>query len=452
MGVLIMHRGSLRATPYQEWLAEYDGDAVLLASREQLAAHGERLPSAAGRFRHTEEMSDYDHGPPVARRAAELIEEHGLRRIVAVAEVDIGRAAALRDRYDLPGQRAAGAAVYRDKLLMKQAVEAAGIPVAGHRPVGAPDEITAFAAEHGLPVVVKPRTGAGSIGLAVLREEAGLRDFAAARAAAGDLRDTAGEAAWLAERFVPGTMFHIDGMVLDGRVVTLWPSHYRYALAAFAEDPGGRKDVALDPADPMTGRLAAFGERVLCALGGPPDFAFHIEVFHTPDDELVLCEAACRPGGAGIRVMHRAMFGLDPAEVMVRAQLGLPVRPLVDAAAGSAGTDDAGTDAAAGPAGAGSGRAAGGRGGHRLRPRRLAAQLLFMKRAGTVRSLPADDPDRFPWILRSQRFAAVGDRLGPAEHSGDFLLGYVLTAPDGRELDLRLDELESWVSKGLDVG
>jgi S-adenosylmethionine:tRNA ribosyltransferase-isomerase len=84
MSVLIMHRGSFRASPYQRWMAGYEGDAVVLASQEQLAAHGERLPAATGRFRHTEEIPDYDHGPLVARRAAQLIERHGLRRVVAV--------------------------------------------------------------------------------------------------------------------------------------------------------------------------------------------------------------------------------------------------------------------------------------------------------------------------------------------------------------------------------
>jgi biotin carboxylase len=425
MSVLIMHRGTFRTSPYQRWMEGYDGDAVVLASQEQLAAHGERLPAATGRFRHTEEIADYDHGALVARRAAQLIEQHGLRRVVAVGEVDIGRAAALRERYGMPGQDPAGAAVYRDKWLMKKAAEAAGIPVARHRLVSGAGELAAFTADHGLPVVVKPRTGAGSIGLAVLRDAEDTRRFLAAREAAGDYLDPAGEVAWLAERFVPGSMFHIDGVVLEGRVVTLWPSHYRYALAAFAEDLSGRRDVALAPDDPLTGRLTAFGERVLAAFGGPADFSFHIEVFRTPQDELVLCEAACRPGGAGIRDMHRAMFGLDPAETMVRAQLGLPP----DAKAGGATAVH----------------------GARLRPRQLAAQLLFMKRAGTVHALPADDPARFPWVLRSQLFAARGDRLGAAEHSGDFLLAYVLAAPDGGALELRLDELESWCAKGLDV-
>jgi hypothetical protein len=355
----------------------------------------------------------------VTRRAAQLVEQHGLRRVVAVGEVDIGRAAALRERYGMPGQHSVGASVYRDKWLMKKAAGAAGIPVAGHRLVAGPQEVLAFGERAGYPFVVKPRAGAGSIGLAVLRDAEDTGRFLAARAAAGDFRDAAGEPAGLAEQFVPGSMFHIDGVVLDGRIVSLWPSHYRYALSSFAEDLSGRKDVALDPDDPLTGRLTAFGERTLAALGGPADFSFHIEVFRTPDDEFVLCEAACRPGGAGIRDMHRAMFGLDPAETMVRAQLGLP---------------------AAEPAG-----------GQRLRPGRLAAQLLFMRRPGTVHALPGDARARFPWVLSGRLFAAPGDRLGPARHSGDFLAAYVLTAPDGPTLDLRLGELETWCTKDLDV-
>lgn len=426
MSVLILHRGSFRDSPYPRWMEDYDGDAAVLASQEQLSVLGERLPPATGRFRHAEGIPDYDHGPLVAERAARLIEQHGLRRVVAIGEVDIGRAAALRERYGMPGQLSPGAAVYRDKWLMKKAAEAAGVPVARHALVAGPRDVTDYAGHAGYPFVVKPRLGAGSIGLAVLRDHEDMRRFLTARASAGDFRTTAGEAAWLAEHFVAGSMYHIDGIVADGRVITLWPSHYRYALSSYAEDHSGRKDVALDPHDRLTGRLTAFGERVLAALGGPSGFSFHIEVFRTPRDELILCEAACRPGGAGIRDMHRAMFGLDPAETMVRAQLGLPA-PRARGDSGH-GTDDG-----------------------RLLPRQVAGQLLFMKRPGTVRELPGEVPGQFPWVLRGRLFAGVGDRLGAAGHSGDFLASYVLAAPDGHTLDLRLGELEAWCTERLGI-
>ncbi|MFD9129204.1 NikS protein [Kitasatospora sp. NPDC059571] len=414
MTVLILHRGAFAASPYERWLEGYPGDAVLLASHEQLAVHGEELPAPGGRFRHVEALPDYDTGPGVERRAAELVERYGVRRIVALQERDIARSAALRERYGLPGQRPDTVGIYRDKWAMKEAARAAGIPVARYALLRGPEDLAEFAAEHGLPVVVKPRAGAASIGLEILRTGPELAGYLAR----ADLSAGAdGEPGWLAESYVPGSMHHIDGTVLDGRIVSLWPSQYRYALADFGTDRSGRKDVALDPADPLAARLVEFGERVLDAFGGPEHFAFHIEVFVTPDGELVLCEAACRAGGAGIRDVHRVLFGFDPAEVQVRRQLGL-------------GADEL-------PAG-------------RLAPGRLGGQLLLMRRPGTVHAVPTG-VERFPWVVKHTLFAAVGDRLEAARHSSDFLAAFVVAAPDRATLDARLAELDAWCQEGFDI-
>jgi biotin carboxylase len=410
MTALILHRGSLRANPYHHWLDGSGADFVLLGSSEQLALYDEQLPDTAP-YLHAETLPDYDFSPRVAERAAELVREFGVTDIVACQENDIERAAQLRALFGLPGQQPDTAVAYRDKWRMKKAAVAAGIPVAEHALLHAPAELTDFADRHGLPVVVKPRRGAGSIDLAVLRTP---QELAAWRDAAR-YTDGSGEPTWLVEAFVNGSMCHIDGVVLDGEIASLWPSQYTYVLADY-RDRNGRVDIALDPADPMTARLAEFGERVLEAFGGPEHFAFHIEVFRTPEDELVLCEAACRAGGAGVRDVQRAMFGFDPAESPVRRQLGLPV--------GIAG---------------------------RPAPSAIAGQLLFMRRPGVLRRLP--DPAHAPaGVAKYQSFAKVGDRVEEAAHSGDFLAAFVVTGADRADCEARIREVEAWFVAGLEIG
>ncbi|MEU2282441.1 NikS protein [Streptomyces sp. NPDC013178] len=410
MTTLVLHRGSLRATPYERWLADRGEKLVLLCSAEQLALYGEELPTTAP-YLHAEALPDYDHNPRVAERAAELLEEHGVTDIVACHEVDILRAAELRERYGLPGQRPDTALVYRDKWEMKQAALRAGIKVADHALLHTAADLEDFADHHGLPVVVKPRSGAGSIGLAVLR----TREELAAWLGTGHLTGPDGRGEWLAEAFVEGSMCHIDGTVLDGRIATLWPSQYQYALANF-RDRAGRVDIALDAADPLTRRLAEFGERILAAFGGPEHFAFHIEVFHTTDDELVLCEAASRAGGAGVRDVQQALFGFDPMEYPVRRQFGLPA-------------------------------AFEGRGA----PGRIAGQLLFTKRPGVLRALP--DPATLPpGVLKYTTYAEVGQRVPEASHSGDFLAAFVISGADRAECEARIRGAEAWFTAGLDIG
>lgn len=410
MTILVLHRSSLAANPYHTWLAELDEPLVLLASAEQLALLGERLPEHPP-YVHAEALGDYDHGPHVAKRAAELIEEFGVRQIVATQEVDIERAAVLRERFGLPYQRPDTAVAYRDKWEMKRAAIRAGIAVAPHALLRSAADLTAFAGAEGLPVVVKPRRGAGSIGLSVLRSA----EQVAAWGESTELTGADGEPGWLAEAYVSGSMCHIDGVVLDGKLATMWPSQYLYTLADYT-DRKGRVDIALDVHDPMAERLVDFGERLLESFGGPEHFAFHIEVFRTGDDELVLCEAACRAGGAGVRDVQRAMFGFDPAEYPVRRQFGLPV-----AFEG------------------------------RRDPSPLAGQLLFTKRPGILRGLP--DPATMPdAVTRYQHFAQIGDAVPEASHSGDFLAAFIVTGDDRADLQARISEAESWFVEGLDIG
>lgn len=410
MTTLVLHRGSLRANPYEWWLRDHGEKIVLLASAEQLAVFGEELPTGAP-YLYTEAVADYDTGVRVAERAAELIEEFGITDVVACQEFDIERSAVLRERYGLPGQRPDSARVYRDKWEMKLAARRAGIPVADHTLLRSAEDLGWFADRHGLPVVVKPRRGALSVGVAVLR----TREEIAAWPATVELVAPDGEPQWLAEAFVEGSMCHIDGTVLDGRIATMWPSQYQYALADF-RDRKGRVDIALDTTDPLARRLVAFGERVLAAFGGPEHHAFHIEVFHTSDGELVLCEAASRAGGAGVRDVHQVLFGFDPMEYPVRRQLGLPT---------------------------------GAR--ERRDPQRLAGQLLFTKRPGVLRALP--DPTTLPaGVVKYTACAEVGQTVQDASHSGDFLAAFVVTGADRAETEARIRDAETWFRAGLDIG
>jgi hypothetical protein len=412
VSVLILHRGPLEHSPYDEWLADYDGDVLLLASREQLELAGERLPRASG-YRHIEAVSGYDVSGRVELRALELARAHGVRHIVACQERDLERAAQLREILGLPGQRLASATAFRDKVTMKELARAAMVPVAPYAEVECATDLVAFARTHGFPLVVKPRNGGGSVDLRILAGAAELD----ALLAAGPLFGPGQQPNLIVEAFVPGSMCHVDGLVVDGRIVFAWPSQYLYALASFKDDPDGRFDVTLDRDDPLGRRLLALTDRVLEALPGPTHFAFHAEIFHTPDDRLVLCEIACRTGGAQIRDIARTLFGADPTEWWVRAQVGLPLGAVPDA--------------------------------RRLEPAQMAGQLALMKRPGKVVGVPGRPP--FAWVQRSRVFVEPGQVMGEAAFSGDFMAAFVVSAPTRDVTEARLRELETWFAANVAI-
>lgn len=415
MSVLVLHhRGSLAGAPYDRWLDDYDGDVLLLASEQHLRLVGEELPAGSHGYRYLEAVPGYETGGAVEERALELARLHGLRHVVACQERDLERAAQLREILGLPGQTLDSVLPFRDKVLMKDAARAAGIPVAPYRAVECAVDLLAFADEHGFPLVLKPLDSAGSVDVRFLQSAGDLDAFLDG----GFAPYGPHQPNLLVEAYVPGPMCHVDGLVVDGRVVFSWPSQYQFALADFRDDRGGRHDLTLDPDDPLTSRLLDLTDRTLDALPSPRHFAFHAEIFHTPDDRLVLCEIACRTGGAQNREVSRTLFGLDPTECWIRAQLGLPlpVEP--------------------------------GRG--RLEPMSMAGQLSLGKRAGTVMAVPGPPP--FPWVRTARVFVRPGEAMAEPRYSSDLMASFVVAGPDQRTCRERLERLEAWFLDGLVVG
>ncbi|MEU8264756.1 hypothetical protein AB0C02_29570 [Micromonospora sp. NPDC048999] len=402
MSAVILHRGSLSINPYDQWLKDYDGDLFLLAAQEYLDDFGEKLPAPGTGYRYAQAFNGYDHPEPVDQLVLELAREHGVQHIVACQEMVLERAARLRQQLGLPGQTPQSVLAFRDKVVMKRWAEQGGVPVARHRAAHTPEDVRDFAGTYGYPIVLKPRDGAGSIDARILRDAGELDAVLAAGVGLHFPK-------MLVESFVSGPMYHVNGLVIDGKTVFSWPSRYLDVLADFTAG-GSRVDVTLASDDPLTARIVDFNEQVLAAMPGPPHFGFHTEVFHTPDDRLVLCEIASRPGGAAVKEAMRAAFGVDITEMMVRAQLGLPLIGL-----------------SAQP---------------RPEPIMMAGQLLLMKRPGVVRSLP--NGPHFPWVRHYRMLVEQGQRLRASNASSDMLAYMVVVGPDRPTCEARLYEAREW--------
>jgi hypothetical protein len=419
MSVLILHRNPFGPFPYRAWLdgdvpgldggEPYRGDVVVLADRDKIRLAGEEPPDGAGHGFTRLELFDTLDDEAVPERALALAEEHGVTHVVAHHEADVALAAELRERLGLDGAWSADVAPFRDKALMKRLAGQAGIEVAPHTVAGTAAQARDFAERHGFPVVLKHRSGYNSVGLRILADRDELQACLAEAYGDGSRDDL------LVEAYVPGRMCHVDGLVVDGRTVAAWPSQYQYDLASFGADPGPRVDLTLDVDDPLTPRLLALIERTLAALKPEGSrlrtHAFHAEVFHTPDDRLVLCEIAGRSGGAKIREVFETLFGIRLAVHVTRAEAGLPL-PAIEGVPGD---------------------------GAPLRPRCMSGQVLTMKRPGLVRSLPAV-PDE-EWVKGFWLFAEEGQVIAPAAGSADFLTAAVGSAPTRVECERRLRDL-----------
>lgn len=304
--ILILISPRNAGLPFADWLDEERGRLLAVTARGTDPGPG---------LLEVEQVADYTDDTAVRDAARRLCERHDITRVLALAEVDVERAAALRAELDVPGQRPAGARAYRDKVLMKERAAAGGVRVPAFAPVRDETEVLAFMAAHPGPVVVKPRDGSGSTGVAVLDGPADVPSVA----------DQVRSGGHEVEEFVAGRFYHVDALHVDGEPVVSVPSAYTDGGCLSHWTDSGNGSWTLEADDPLHARLTEQTQRLIAALPPAPALFVHAEFFVTDAREIVLCEVAGRVGGTPIPAMLRIVLGLDPRELWSRIECGLPV-------------------------------------------------------------------------------------------------------------------------------
>ncbi|MFB6665749.1 ATP-grasp domain-containing protein [Streptomyces parvus] len=397
--ILILISPRNAGLPFARWLGEERG--------RLLAVTADGVDPGPG-FLAVERVADYTDDTAVHDAVRRIRAHHDVTRVLALAEVDVERAAGLREELGLPGQRPESARAYRDKVLMKEYARAGGIRVPAFAPVHDEAEVLAFMAAHPGPVVVKPRDGSGSTGVAVLHRPED------ARAVAERVRSGGHEA----EEFVTGRFCHVDALHVGGEFVVSVPSVYTDGGCLSHWTDSGNGSWTLEAGDPLHARLVEETRRLVTALPPAPALFVHAEFFVTEAEEIILCEIAGRVGGTPIPAMLTAVLGLDPRELWSRIECGLPVD--LEAVA------------------------------DRARSAPLVANFGLPPRDGRITRVPGQPP------AGTQDFtvlAQAGDDWGGARYrdrkSGDFVATWLVTARTEGELLARVAKSEAEAEAGF---
>src|SRR4051794_25801227 len=123
-------------------------------------------------------------------------------RVVALDDLDLEKAALIREHLRLPGMGESATRYFRDKLAMRKGALTGGVRVPAFTSTTNYVDITRFVDSVSPPWVLKPRLMAGAIGIKKIqtREEAWERIHA--------LSDQ--QSFYLLEQFIPGDIFHVD--------------------------------------------------------------------------------------------------------------------------------------------------------------------------------------------------------------------------------------------------
>ena len=212
-------------------------------------------------------------------------------RLEATVEAHIMAAARAREACSIPGTSVRTAWLCRDKPSMKDVLREGGIPCAQSTAAASADEVRAFAARVGYPLILKPRDAAGASGTHRADDADGLeRAIAATRVDRG--------AAVAVEEFIEGHEGFYDTIAIDGHVAMDFATHYfpnvLEAMRTRWISPQFITTNRLD-SSPHYEELRSMGARVLPLLGIGTS-ATHMEWFFGPKG-LKFSEIGCRPPG-----------------------------------------------------------------------------------------------------------------------------------------------------------
>ncbi len=262
-----------------------------------------------------------------------LAKHRRFERIVALDEFDLDTAALVREHLRVPGMQRSTVRPFRDKLAMRETARAGGVAVPEFSGVANHDDLWAFLQRTGGPWLLKPRESASAIGIQKFSDPN----------AVWPMLETLGDAAsqHLVECFVPGEIFHVEGVSWHGEL--LFALAHKYGQPPFETMHAGGvfSTRTLERDSVEAAELLAIHSATLRGLGmtsGPTHSEF---IRAHADGKFYFLETAARVGGAYIAEVVEAASGVNPwvewARIEAAQAFGVPyaLPPLREEYAGS---------------------------------------------------------------------------------------------------------------------
>jgi len=279
------------------------------------------LCSDPARYKYAEEdhldilQTDTLDERSLLRTCKDLSLKTGLVGITSSSEYFIASAARLAAELNLPGPSPAAVLACRDKQKQRLRLQAAGIGIPEFRSAASGKEAVAVARSLGFPVVVKPVSGSGSVGVKLC-----ISDNEVAGHARKLLRTRRNERGMsiprriLIEQLVSGDEYSVE--IIGREVVGITRKHLG-PLPHFVET-GHDFPAVLD--SEVTGRIRQTTLRALESLGlgwGPA----HLEL-RVAADEIKVIEVNPRLAGGYIPELVRLTTGIDLISATISQVIG----------------------------------------------------------------------------------------------------------------------------------
>ncbi|ECG0939333.1 hypothetical protein DOR57_05155 [Salmonella enterica subsp. salamae] len=245
---------------------------------------------------------------------------------IPMNDFTVRAASLLTEYYGLAGNSRETIHRCRDKFVMKQLLHDAGLPVPRFAAFSTLEELKNHITDIGLPVVIKPREMAGSLGvLKITREEDIERAFS---------RSVADVISLNGESHAPEDMFQVEEYIpawQEVSVEVINQENYHRAVAVtdkyLGEEPHFvETGHSMPSVHSGNAQLRDIAERACHVLGIRYGMA-HFEARITPKGEIKIIEVGARTGGDAIMDLIERCYGINPYELHVRSHLNA-LKPL----------------------------------------------------------------------------------------------------------------------------
>lgn len=244
-------------------------------------------------------------------------------KFVALDDFDVDQVAHLREHFRIPGMGSTTARYFRDKLAMRMKASESQIPVPQFTSLFRDDDIQRLIEKVPGPWLVKPRSEASATGIRKINSAEELWETV------NGLQDHRHR--YLAERFAPGDVYHVDSLVYQGEVIFHRASMYLDTPFEVAHGGGIFRSCTLELGSDDDLKLKALNGRVQKGFGMQHS-ASHTEFIKSHETgEFYFLETSARVGGANLAEMVEASSGINLwrewAHIELAVALNQPYKP-----------------------------------------------------------------------------------------------------------------------------
>lgn len=224
-------------------------------------------------------------------------------RFVALDDFDVEKVALLREHFRMPGMGRTTSHYFRDKLAMRVKAKKEDVNVPDFTALFNDDVINEYADRVSPPWFLKPRLEASATGIRKINNKEELWQIVDALQ---DERDN-----YLMEKFTPGDVYHVDSLVVGGKVVFARASKYLDTPFEVAHGGGVFRSATCEIGSKIEKELIKMNVKVMKAFGMQFG-ASHTEFIASKETgKLFFLETSSRVGGANLAEMVEFASGIN---------------------------------------------------------------------------------------------------------------------------------------------